>query len=103
MSKYQRRFFVILDNTLSYSTDETLDDIRKQFYLSDIKDLRKEDELQFCFFYRTKEYILRAETQKQLDDWVSSLNLILNCVETVKREVTFNEQDAISKILKIES
>ena len=40
LSNYQRRFFMILDDYLAYFTDETLDELRKQISLSDIKEIR---------------------------------------------------------------
>ena len=86
LRSFKKRFFIIIEDSLRYYSDETLDEPFKEFRLEDIKELNTLGDHGFTFFYKTSQYFFKAESGKQRDDWVSSLNLIFEFVETVRRD-----------------
>lgn len=78
ISLWQKRYFIVFDERLTYFQDETLQEEKKTILISSINTIKVVEDTQFYLVTKKRVYELRADSEKNRDLWVASLNIIIS-------------------------
>ena len=98
ISIWQKRYFIIIDNSLCYYADESLQEAKKSINLNDINYIKVVELLEFHLVTKKRIYELKADDEPTRDLWVASLNILINYKEWVKEHSKVQNRSTDKKI-----
>lgn len=73
---YQQRYFLVMDNFLTYFKDESLMEQKGRINIYNIKEVLKVGDTEFTVDIGDRIFNLRAFDEAKRDDWVGCLNIL---------------------------